>query len=259
MPSSMIYVVLPAYNEEQNIRPLLQEIDWHMEEGAPRTPYTVVVVDDGSSDDTRDVVEQYRRERARLPHGAIELVSHEVNKGLAEAIRTGLLFCLERGRERDIVLIMDSDNTHTPGLMLRMIRLIREGNEVVIASRYRPGARVIGVPFHRQLLSWAGSLVFRTLFHIPNVRDYTCGYRAYRLSVVRHAFQLMPNFVSESGFSCMVDILLKMRKMRPAPIMSEVPLILRYDLKRGASKMNVGRTIRQTFSLIGRRLTGRWD
>jgi dolichol-phosphate mannosyltransferase len=255
----MIYIVLPAYNEEENIRPLLEEISWHMHESAPTTQYTVVVVDDGSADGTAAAVEAYRQERVEANPGAIELIRHEKNRGLAEAIRTGLLRFLEQGQERDIVLIMDSDNTHTPGLILRMIRLVWEGNEVVIASRYRPGARVIGVPFSRQFLSWAGSMAFRVCFRIPNVRDYTCGYRAYRWSVIRRAFEMMPNFVSESGFSCMVDILLKMRKMKPAPIMAEVPLILRYDLKKGASKMDVGKTIRQTLSLMARRLLGRSD
>ena len=98
-------------------------------------------------------------------------------------------------------------------------------------------------------------MLFRLLFPTRGVKDYTSGYRAYRAGVLSRAFELWENsFINEPGFSCQVDILLKLRKMRV--IMNEVPLILRYDQKEGASKMNVTSTMIDTLKLVVKRLVG---
>jgi dolichol-phosphate mannosyltransferase len=141
---------------------------------------------------------------------------------------------------------------------MRMLGLIREGHDVVIGSRYVSGARVVGVPFHRRVLSGGASLLMRTVFPIEGVRDYTCGFRAYRASILQAAFaRYSERLISQKGFSCMVDILLKLRTLEPDPIMGEVPLVLRYDLKHGMSKMRAARTIVDTLVLMGRNLRGR--
>jgi dolichol-phosphate mannosyltransferase len=151
---------------------------------------------------------------------------------------------------------MDADNTHTPGLIRNMIRVVREGADVVIASRYQSGSYIRGVPLHRKLLSLGARAMFQIFFPIPGIRDYTCGYRAYRASVLKEAFRRYgDDFVNQEGFQCMVDILLKLRRMDL--IFREVPLILRYDLKEGASKMKVARTIGRTLGLIAQRRLGR--
>ncbi|MFP8882407.1 MAG: dolichol-phosphate mannosyltransferase, partial [Myxococcota bacterium] len=112
-----------------------------------------------------------------------------------------------------------------------------------------------GVPMYRRVLSRIGSTLFRAVFPTRGVRDFTSGYRAYRAGVVKQAFDTYGGeFVAESGFSCMVDILLKLRKLDA--IMSEVPLILRYDLKFGLSKMAVVRTAIDTLLLLVRRRLG---
>ncbi|MEE2829091.1 MAG: glycosyltransferase family 2 protein [Myxococcota bacterium] len=255
----MIRLALPAYNEEPNITELLRDICLTFEEVLPHRSYEIVVVDDGSSDATAERVGDFRQELDgdRFPNASIRLIRHEQNRGLAEAIRTGLMACAEDSLDRDIILTMDADNSHLPGLIPSMIRKVNEGHDVVIASRYRPGARVLGLAAHRRLLSLGASWLFRTLFPIPDVRDYTCGFRAYRAVMLKKVMESNPDFFSEQGFTCMVDILLKLRLEDPPVLMTEVPLLLRYDKKVGASKMNVGRTVRDTFGLIGRRLMTR--
>ena len=243
----MVIVTLPAYNEMRTLPTLLERIRESMEEN--RIEYRVIVVNDGSTDWTADTVDQMRD---AMP---LTRIDHEVNRGLGEAIRTGLLAAIEGARERDIIVTMDSDNTHTPGLIARMVRRIREGNDVVIASRFQPGAHVLGVPFYRRVLSRASSLMFRIAFPTPGIRDFTSGYRAYRAGVVKQAFDTYGGeFVAESGFSCMVDILLKLRQIEA--IMSEVPLVLRYDMKYGVSKMLVARTAVDTLQLLVSRRLG---
>jgi len=73
------------------------------------------------------------------------------------------------------------------------------------------------VAYHRELLSLGASLLFRTVFPIDGVKDFTCGYRAYRAALLKRAFaELGPSvLISERGFSCMVDILLKIREYKP--------------------------------------------
>lgn len=240
-PSRVVYIVLPAYNEEANMPPLLDSLRDAMEESLSR--YQVIVVDDGSSDRTAAIVEEFARE---MP---VRLVRHPVNKGLGATIRDGLLAALEGAGERDIIVTMDADDTHTPGLILRMMRMINEGYDVVIASRYRAESRVYGVPFMRRVMSGGAAWLMRVVFPIRGVRDFTCGFRAYRASALQAAVSRYgTDFVNQEGFQCMVDILLRLRSMDL--VFGEVPFLLRYDRKGGESKMNVWRTARLTLRLL---------
>jgi len=239
-----ILVVLPAFNEEADLGRLLERIDNDMHEDG--VPYEVILVDDGSTDGTLRVVEKYAEQ---MP---IRLHRHAENQGLGATIRDGLQLAVSVCGEADIIVVMDADNTQTPGLIRSMTRLVKEGSDVVIASRYQPGSLVVGVPFHRRLLSGIASILFRLAFPIAGVKDFTCGYRAYRSSVLKAAFDRYgDDLVSEEGFQCMVDLLMKLRKMDL--VFREVPLILRYDAKEGASKMKVMQTILRTLGLMWRR------
>jgi len=241
------YVVLPVYNEEGRIGSLLHHLDEAMEDAA--IPYQVILVDDGSRDRTRQIVQDHA---ARMP---IQMMRHEVNQGLGATIRDGLVAAAKAASDQDVIITMDSDDTHAPGLILRMVRMISEGHDVVIASRYREGSRTVGVPFLRLIMSTGASWLFRVVFPIQGVRDYTCGYRAYRAQVLKDAIaRYGDQFFDQDGFQCMVDILLKLSRMHL--IFGEVPFILRYDWKEGGSKMNVGRTVRDTLGLLWKRRLG---
>jgi len=239
-----IWIVLPAYNEENALPPLIDALNEQLKE--ENREFGIIVVNDGSRDGTREVAEAY------FGKAPVRVCSNETNKGLAETLRIGLMEAIKLAAMDDIIITMDADNTHPAGLAIRMVRLIREGNDVVIASRYRNGSYVRGLPLSRQFLSYAGSWLCRVLFPIRGVRDYTCGYRAYRVSALSQLVSRYgENFISEKGFASMVDILLRLRKQQL--IFTEVPLVLRYDLKPGRSKMNVSRTIKETLNLLVRR------
>lgn len=245
--ASRIIVVLPAYNEEANIGNLLRRIfesltDEHL-------GFSIIVVDDGSSDRTHQILQEYGRDFPLMVH------RHEHNQGLGATIRDGLREAAAVANARDIVITMDADESHTPGLMIRMIRMIREGYDVVIASRYQRGSRIYGLGIGRRVVSRAASLLMRAVFPTPGVSDFTCGYRAYRAEALQQAYaQYGESLVDQDGFQCMVDILLKLRKL--PLIFGEVPLILRYDLKRGQSKMRIMKTSVKTLKLLCRRRFG---
>lgn len=150
---------------------------------------------------------------------------------------------------------MDADDTHAPSGIIGLVSGIDRGHDVFIASRYQEGAVVVGVPWSRRFLSYAASLLFRTIFPIRGVRDFTCGYRAYRADVLRQAaLRYRQDFVNQDGFQCMVDVLLKLSRMNLR--FGEAPLILRYDRKGGKSKMKVFRTVRKTLVLLLKRRIG---
>lgn len=240
----MIRVVLPAYNEAGSLRELLPQLTHNLRR--EKVDYIVYVVDDGSRDKTDKVVERYARKDKR-----IRLIKHQKNKGLAEAINSGFRRAIKNSHPSDILVTMDADNTHLPGLIMRMVRLIFEGHDIVICSRFVTGSRVRGVPVGRRFLSRVGSIVFRILFPIQGVKDYTSGYRSYRVGLIKQALDFYrDDFLSEKGFTCMVDILLKVRRFDP--LCTEVPMILRYDQKIGKSKMNVTLTIKESLILIGK-------
>jgi len=239
-----VWVVLPAFNEAANIGSVLKSLE--RAAGESGIALHAIVVNDGSSDATGDVV---RAHSGPLP---ATLIEHRSNLGLGAAIRSGLLGAVDASGGDDVIVTMDADDTHTPAAIALMLARIDAGMDVIVASRYRDGAQVIGVPPFRRFLSYAGSLLFRIVFPIPGMRDFTCGYRAYRASALKAAVsRYRQEFINEEGFQCMVDILLKLRRMNLR--FCEVPLVLRYDLKRGKSKMKVGRTIIRTLMLLIKR------
>ncbi|QDU56084.1 Undecaprenyl-phosphate mannosyltransferase [Aeoliella mucimassa] len=236
--------MLPAYNEAEALPALLNEIEFAFDEA--QIPYEVIVVDDGSSDDTALLASQASF------HMPVQCITHVQNQGLAGALRTGVAAALAATKPGDVIVTMDADNTQPPGSVERMIQMIREGHDVVIASRYQHGSQIVGVPGYRNFLSFGARALFTVMFPIRGVRDYTCGFRAYRHEILRRADEYYGDqLVSEKGFSCMVDMLLKLHRFKP--VVGEVPFILRYDQKGGASKMRVLKTVFQTIHVLIRR------
>ena len=237
----MIHILLPAYNEALALPQLLDDIrdvKWPRDES-----YTVVVVDDGSTDATVPVC------RDRWDAMPLEVICHGRNLGLGSAMLTGLNHCLSRSGDSDAIIALDADNTHSPSLMPRMVKALRDGNDVVIASRYAEGGREIGLAGTRKILSRGASTMLKVAFPIPGARDYTCGYRAYSSRILEAAFRAYPEgLIREKGFVCMAELLIKLGCIGAR--VTEVPLVLRYDRKTGASKMKIARTIGRYFRLV---------
>ena len=242
----MIFVVLPAFNEAQVIGPTLSALA----DALRGRPFRAVLVDDGSTDRTVAEAESAAAERGdALP---LTVLRHERNRGLGAGLRTGFDWCLERTGDEDTIVTLDADNTHPPALIPALVGKLGEGYDVAIASRYRPGAEVHGVPGYRRALSDIGRFVFQAIYPIPGVRDYTCCFRAYRPGVLRRARVLYGRtWCTARGFEAVMDLLLRL-----APLgvrVGEIGFVLRYGERVGQSKMKVLRTIRSTLSLLARR------
>ena len=238
-----VLLALPAYNEEQGLPKLFRGFRDAM--GAANLRARVVIVDDGSKDHTREVIREWSSKLS------IDLILHGENRGLGETIRDALKCAAALAEPDDTIVTMDADNTHDPVLIPSMIRLLGAGKDVVIASRYRPGSRVVGLEPHRRLVSYGARMLFQIVHPISGVRDYTCGFRAYRARAVKDAFARHGDaLITERGFACMAELLLRLSRMGLQ--MGEVPMVLRYDQKEGASKMKVARTVLKTLRLMAR-------
>ena len=199
------------------------------------------------------------RASAAAPGAALGVATEEAPILLAEddtELRCLIAHATEHGAADDVLFIMDCDDTHHPRQFAGMLAALDRGFDVVIASRYRRGARIAGVAPHRQVLSLGAATLFKLLHWCPGVRDYTCGFRAYRVALLQRArFHYRERLIEERGFACMVELLLKLNRLGAK--MCEVPLDLRYDLKQSASKMDVGgNTTRLLKKLVAWRVRG---
>jgi dolichol-phosphate mannosyltransferase len=246
----MIWIVLPAYNEEAAIEPLFARLADAASQMA--VPFELILADDGSTDGT---VEKAHSVAGKLGL-KVHIVQHRHNRGLGDTLKMGLTAFIQMAGPSDFACTMDCDNTQPPELIESMIDLARADQlDIVVASRYQPGAAVKGLSQFRQTLSQGASSLFRIFTPVPGLKDYTCGYRLYSFEFLQRLFGFYEDrLFTESGFACMADLLLKSRALRPR--IGEVAMVLRYDEKLGASKMKVARTIYQTLRLLAKHSFG---
>ena len=231
----MIYLVLPAYNEEGDIGGLLESVE-NSASGFPEK-LTIIVVDDGSRDNTVEVVEKHG---GSVP---VKVVSHKKNMGLGPAILTGVKTVCSDASPDDVAVFMDADNTHSPEYINLMYDLIKnKSKDVVIASRYIAGGKEIGVTPFRKFLSHGAAWIYGMAFNIPGLKDYTCGYRAYRVGILKKSIEKYgDDFITEKGFAAPGEMLLKLKRLTDK--FGEVPFELHYEKKVGESKMPKFRTV----------------
>jgi dolichol-phosphate mannosyltransferase len=225
-------IAIPAYNEEDNIGSLLERIAVL---GHNPAECQVLVVNDGSTDNTVNVVRSFQ---SRMP---VTLLSHETNRGVGQVFRTAFAAALDMAGPEDIVVTMEADNTSDLAILKEMICQVEQGSDVVLASCYAEGGGVEGSNIYRIILSEAANLLLKFCYPI-GVRTYSSFYRAYRAEALRTAYAAYEGkLIEEDGFVCMVEALVKLSRL-PLRI-AEVPMILKTDARRGNSKMRVVRTI----------------
>jgi dolichol-phosphate mannosyltransferase len=217
-----VAVVLPMYNEADNVAPLLQRLGALRE--VTRLDLEAIAVDDGSRDETL----------ARLlglapTYPFLRIARHPRNRGMAAALRTGIAEALaEREPSVDVLAFMDADLTHAPEDLPRLVAPIAADQaDFVLGSRYVPGGRMLGVPWARRAISVVGNRAVRGLLNI-RVGDLTSGFRAGRAEVFRAIV------LEEQGFGIQLEGTVK--AYRAGFRIAEVPITLGVR-KNGYSKM----------------------
>jgi dolichol-phosphate mannosyltransferase len=234
-------IVIPVRNERESLPALLAKFEPAL--AGQSRPYRILLVDGASTDGTPEVARAFA---GRLP---LELLELGRDAGLGGALEAGLLAAIERP---GVVVTMDGDDSHDPATIPTLLERLDQGHDVVIASRFEPGGAEVGVAAHRRLLSHAASALLRLLFPAGAAKDYSSGFRAYRTEALENLRRRSGRLVRERGFACMAALLLDLRAAGAR--VGEVPLVLRYDLKRSESKMDVGATVLRYLALIASNL-----
>jgi dolichol-phosphate mannosyltransferase len=224
----MIWILLPAYNEQGDLPQLMQKLQKAMD----GKDYRLVVVNDGSTDQTADILS---KSKGILN---LEIVEHPINRGLGETERDGFEFIAWRAERDDFIVRIEGDDTHEPKYLFDLIEKLKDGYDVVNTSRFQPGGGQLGVDAYRAFISRSANLFMKLVFGIRGVSDYSCGYRAYRAAVIKDALEIFCNNLIQlrgMGFTSTLEIIVKLNILGCR--FAEVPFVLRYDQKKGGSKM----------------------
>jgi|SRR5450755_2267128 len=242
----MIRFVIPAYNEQENIPNLMADLGPRASDLGAR----IIFVDDGSTDGTAEAIEEHRDGL----HLAI--VRHKVNLGLGTAINSGLRAALGESQDDDAIVTLEADNTSDLDDLPRMLDLFAQGNDIVLASVYSPGGRIIGVAPWRLAASKTVSNVFRYTGGLRDVHTLSSLYRVYRAGTLRRAAETYGYLlVREPGFAANVELLLKL--YNAGAKVAEVPTVNDWSRRKGASKMSLRPTVLAYGRLMAAHLIGR--
>lgn len=226
----MIIILLPALNEEESLPTLMPKIRKTMESADEE--YHVLVCDDGSTDRTAELLSRYAEE---MP---LEVIRHKINRGLGESSRDLFERAVEIAADTDVIVRLDCDDTHEPEFIPNLVAAVRDGQDVIVASRFAPGGGQRGVSAYRAFISRCANLFMKVFFPISGLKEYSCGFRAYNASKVKEAITFYGNnFIQLKGlgFTCTLEKLVKLKLIGAR--FGEAPFVLRYDQKQSDSKM----------------------
>ncbi len=222
----MISIVIPTYNERENIKKLIPEISRSVKNAE------IIVVDDNSPDGTANEVKKLSK------RFNVRLLSRKKKFGLGSAYKKG--FKSARG---SVVFEMDADFSHDPKYLKNFLKKIDEGYDVVIGSRYVKGGRVVGWGLYRNAVSRTANFLSHVLFRIP-AHDLTSGYRAYNKKFLK---KINLSSIKSDGYAFQLEILHRLFK-RGAKI-SETPIVF-VNRKIGKSKLGKGEIFKMISTML---------
>ncbi len=235
-------IVLPTYNEKENIgriieailaqQKLLLEVDLH-----------ILVVDDSSPDGTADIVELYKKINSN-----VHILRDQKKDGFGKAYIRGFKYAIKE-LTADIIFQMDADMSHNPYDIPRFIDEIQKGKDVVIGSRYiKGGAIPLNWTFKRKVNSRMGNMVARFIGGLSGIRDCTGGFRAIKVEAIK---KISLNNLEVKGYVFQVALLSALKKSKAS--ITEIPIIFT-DRSKGKSKMQLKDQMEFVGYLISRNL-----
>jgi dolichol-phosphate mannosyltransferase len=229
---SKAVVVVPTYNEIENIERLLRTVFSLQRE------FHILVVDDNSPDGTAKVVEA----NFKIYPDKLFIINRSEKKGLGSAYIAGFKWALEN--EYDYIFEMDADFSHNPNDLIRLFNAChKEGNDMAIGSRYVKGVNVVNWPMSRVLMSWLASKYVRLVMRM-DIYDTTAGFICYKRKVLQKINLDNIRFV---GYAFQIEM--KFKTYINNFKIKEVPVIFT-DRTKGESKMSSGIISEAIFGVI---------
>jgi dolichol-phosphate mannosyltransferase len=221
--SGEAWLILPTYNEAENVEAIVAASGKVLARASP-DGYRVLVVDDGSPDGTGDIADRLAAE-----HQWVSVLHRTEKNGIGPAYLAGFRRALDQGA--GCVMEMDSDFSHDPADLARLLAAVHEGADLALGSRYVPGGGVSDWGLLRRLISEGGSTYARWVLGL-RVRDLTGGFKCFRREVLE---AIHFDGVRSRGYAFQVE--LTYRAVRAGFRVVEVPITFR-DRQHGTSKMS---------------------
>jgi len=230
------FIAIPTYNEAENIRPLIEELE-KVFATVKGWRFSILVIDDNSPDGTAKIVKEMQKRPAPTPDADdgtdrrpdIHLIQSE-KKGLGAAYTRGFNYILLHFTP-DFIFEMDADFQHDPKDIPRFIKKTEEGFQFIIGSRYIAGGDYPNWSFRRKLYSWGANLVARFIAGIYNVEDCTSGFRCISAKFLR---SLDIENLQSDGYAFQMSLLHAAHKKR-IPII-QIPILFS-GRRKGKSKL----------------------
>ena len=215
MPTDRVTVVVPTFNERENLSDIVAAIT--------HQGYRVLVVDDSSPDGTGELADRIAGEDPR-----VSVLHRSEKEGLGPAYADGFDRALKD--QSEVIMEMDADFSHDPADLPRLVKALDDGADLAIGSRYVAGGTTPDWPVLRQGISRGGNLYARMMLGIP-VRDATAGFRAFKAEALK---RLPYRSAEASGYGFQVEM--AWRAHEEGLRIVEVPISFR-DRAHGTSKM----------------------
>lgn len=233
--SDKVLVIIPTYNEKENIEPLVTGIFSSLK----NYDVNILFIDDGSPDGTGDEIRRFQKE-----DGRIKLIERDRKMGLGKAYVTGFDFAIKNGYSH--VFEMDADLSHRPEYLPLFLELARD-YDLVIGSRYVKGGGVRNWSPIRKLISKIGNLYARLILGF-SIKDSTAGFKCFRTEVLK---SIKPETLSSEGYSFQIENV--WRTWKKGFKIKEFPIIF-YEREKGKSKMSKKIIFEAIFKVLELRL-----
>lgn len=225
-------VIIPTYNEKENIEEIIRKVF------SLKTPFHVLVVDDGSPDGTAEIVKNLQNEFKEK----LFIIQRKGKLGLGTAYITGFKWCINN--QYEYIFEMDADFSHNPNDLENLYKECKiNGSDVSIGSRYKTGVNVVNWPLTRILLSYFASKYVRIITGMK-INDTTAGFVCYNRKVLE---TINLNNIKMIGYAFQIEM--KFKAWLHKFTITEVPIIFT-DRKRGSSKMSGGIVGEAVFGVI---------
>jgi dolichol-phosphate mannosyltransferase len=221
-----LVIVIPTYNEKENIRTLIPEVtEIFGQHNLPEAK--ILVVDDGSPDGTAEEVNALMNR-----YKDVILLQRDTKQGLGSAYVAGFKYAMDE-LNATIIFEMDGDGSHDPKDIVKFLDTLNDGYEVILGSRYVKGGVIPNWKFHRRVISKGGNLFARIIAGIP-FHDCTSGYRAIKVDLLN---KIDLDKLNVSGYAFQISLLHALVEKKAK--IKEIPITFRPRWS-GESKLGKG-------------------